>query len=84
MAKSRVRGQAQTNEGAVAAPPRLPTERPPIAFVRSETLEPSTARPKVRISLKSRAGQSSSFAAEGYREDWRGPCTRLTRTIRDA
>ena len=42
---------------------RPPPERPPIAFVGGETLDPSTARPKVRISRKSRAGQSSSFAA---------------------
>ena len=36
------------------SPPRLLPERPPIVFVRGETLEPSTARPKVRISRKSR------------------------------
>ena len=53
-AKGPTRGRAPANEGAVIAPdvspPRLPPERPPTAFVRSETLEPSTARPKVRIS----------------------------------
>ena len=58
-AKARARSRAMTNEGAVIAldvsPLRLPPERPPIAFVRGETLEPSTARPKVRISRKSRA-----------------------------
>ena len=41
-AKGRTRGRAPTNEGAVSAPdvspPRLQPERPPVAFVRGETL----------------------------------------------
>ena len=41
------------------SPPRLPPERPPTVFVRGETLEPSTARPKVRISRKSRRAFSN-------------------------
>ena len=53
------RSPAPTNEEAVIAPdvspPRLPPERPPTAFMRGETLEPSTARPKVRVSHTSRA-----------------------------
>ena len=53
-AKARARSRAMTNEGAEqtpdVSPPRPPPERPPIVFVRGETLEPSTARPKVRIS----------------------------------
>ena len=57
-AKARARRQAMTNEGAEQTPdvlpPRPPPEGPPIVFVRGETLEPSTARPKVRISRKSR------------------------------
>ena len=57
-------------EGDVIAPdmspPRIPPERPPVAFVRRETLEPSTARPKVRISRKSRAVQSSSSSTDEY------------------
>ena len=64
-AKGRTRGQAPTNEGAVIAPdvspPRLPPEKPPIAVVRGETLEPSTARPKVRISRRSPAVWSSFY-----------------------
>ena len=62
-AKGPTRGRAPANEGAVIAdvsPPRLPPERPPTAFVRSETLEPSTARPKVRISRRSRVKFLSS------------------------
>ena len=43
-AKGRTRGWAPTDEGAVIAPdvspPCLPPEKPPIAFVRGETLEP--------------------------------------------
>ena len=61
--KGRTRGRVPTNEGTVMAPdvppPSPPPERPPSAFARGETLEPSTARPKVRISRKSRAVQSS-------------------------
>ena len=52
-AKARARSRAMTN-GAEQTPdvslPRPPHERPPIVFVRDETLEPSNARPKVRIS----------------------------------
>ena len=36
-------GAEQTHD---VSPPRLPPERSPIVFVRGETLEPSTARPK--------------------------------------
>ena len=53
-AKGRTRGRRRRMKDDVS-PPRLPSERPPTAFVRGETLEPSTARPKVRISRKSRA-----------------------------
>ena len=57
-AKARARNRATTSEGAESAPdkspPRLPPERPPMVFERGETLEPSAARPKVRISRKSR------------------------------
>ena len=56
-AKARARSRATTSEGAEAAPdmspPRLPPERPPMVFVRGETMEPSTARPKVPISRRS-------------------------------
>ena len=56
-AKARARSRAMTSEGAEqtphVSPPRPPPERPPIVFVRGETLEPSTARPKVRISRNS-------------------------------
>ena len=67
-AKGRTRGRAPTN-GAVSAPdvspPRLQPEGPPIAFVKGETLVPSTARPKVQISRESPASvQSSFFSAE--------------------
>ena len=64
--RGRTRGRAPTNEGAVSAPdvspPCLQLERPPIAFVRGETLAPSTARLKVRISRKSPASLQSSFS----------------------
>ena len=57
-AKARARSREMKSEGAEQTPdvslPRLQLERPPMVFVRSETLEPSTARPKVRISRKSR------------------------------
>ena len=66
-AKGRTRGRAPTNEGAVSAPdvspPCLQPETPPIAFVRGETLAPSTARLKVRISRKSPASVQSSFSS---------------------
>ena len=45
------------------SPPRLQPEGPPIAFVRGETLVPSTARPKVPISRKSPASVQSSFSS---------------------
>ena len=48
-AKARARSREMMSEGVEqtpdASPPR-PLERPPIVFVRGETLEPSTARPK--------------------------------------
>ena len=57
-AKAPARSREMMSEGAEqtpdVSPPRLPPERPPTVFVRGETLEPSTARPKVRISRKSR------------------------------
>ena len=57
-AKARARSREIFNVGAEETPdvstPRPPPERPPMVFVRGETLEPSTARPKVRISRKSR------------------------------
>ena len=57
-AKARARSREVMSEGAEQTPdvssPRQQLERPPIVFVRGETLEPSTARPKVRISRKSR------------------------------
>ena len=57
-AKARARSREMMSEGVEqtldVSPPRLPPERPPIVFVRGETLEPSTARPKVRRSRKSR------------------------------
>ena len=56
-AEARARCREMMSEGAEqtpdASPPRPPPERPPTVFVRGETLEPSTARPKVRISRKS-------------------------------
>ena len=55
-AKGPTRGRAPANEGAVIAdvsPPRLPPERPPTASA-------STARPKVRISRRSRVKFLSS------------------------
>ena len=60
--KSKAKGWARSwemlSEGAEqtpdVSPPRLQPERPPIVFLRGETLEPSTARTKVRISRKSR------------------------------
>ena len=49
-ARARARSWAMTNEAAEqipdVSPPRPPPERPPILFVRGETLEPSTARPE--------------------------------------
>ena len=49
----------------LVSPPRPPPEGPPVAFVRGETLEPSTARPKVRISRKRPVVQSSFSSTEG-------------------
>ena len=57
-AKARARSREMMSEGAEqtpnVSPPRPPPERPPTVCVRGETREPSTARPKVRISRKSR------------------------------
>ena len=57
-AEARARSREIMSEGVEqtpdVSPPRLPHEMPPIVFVRGEALEPSTARPKVRISRKSR------------------------------
>ena len=53
-AKARARIREMMNEGVEqtpdVSPPRLQPKRPPIMSLRGETLEPSTARPKVRIS----------------------------------
>ena len=68
-AKAQARSREMMSEGAEqtpVSPPRPPPERPPIVFVRSETLEPSTARPKVRISRKSRP-QSIGDPAQEWR-----------------
>ena len=55
------------SEGAEAAPdmspPRLPPERPPMVFTRGETMEPSTARPKVRTSRRSRPREAEEVAS---------------------
>ena len=52
------RSREMMNEGVEqtsdVSPPRLQPESPPIVFLRGKTLEPSTARPKVRISQTSR------------------------------
>ena len=57
-AKALARSREMMSEGAEqtpdVSPPRLQPERPPMVFVRGETLEPSAARPKVRRSRKSR------------------------------
>ena len=57
-AKGRARSREMMSEGVEQTPdvsaPRPQPERPPMVFVRGETLKPSTARPKVRISRKSR------------------------------
>ena len=57
-AKARARNREMMKEGVEqtpgVSPPRLQPERPPAVFLRGETLVPSTARPKVRISRKSR------------------------------
>ena len=72
-AKARARSRATTSEGAEAAPdmspPRLPPERPPMVFARGETMEPSTARPKVRISRRSRpreADKPDALSSAGH------------------
>ena len=71
-AKAQARSQAMTNEGAEQTPDvslsRPPPERPPIVFERGETLEPSTARPKVRISRKSRPRNAEEIIGASAQE----------------
>ena len=71
-ANARARSRAMTNEGADQTPDvsplHPPPERPPIVFVRGETLEPSTARPKVRISRKSRPRNAEEIVGDPAQE----------------
>ena len=71
-AKARARCPAIMNEGVEQTPdvppPRPPLERPPIVFVRGETLEPSTARPKERISRKSRPRNAEEIIGDPPQE----------------
>ena len=71
-AKARARSRAMTNEEAEQTPdvslPRPPPERPPIVFERCETLEPSTARPKVRISRKSQPRNAEEIIGASAQE----------------
>ena len=73
-AKARARSREMMSEGAEqtpdVSPPRPPLERPPIVFVRGETLEPSTARPKVRKSMEKQTAKR--------RGDYWGPYARRT------
>ena len=64
------KSKAKARGAPDVSPPRPPPERPPDVFVRGETLEPSTARPKVRISRKSRLGDAEETIV--------APCARMT------
>ena len=70
-ANARASSRATTSEGAEAAddtsPPRLPPERPPMVFTKGETMEPSNARPKVRISRRSRPREAEEVASSPTR-----------------
>ena len=66
-AKARARSREMMSEGVEqtpdVSPPRLQSERPPTVFVRGDTLEPSTARPKsANITEKSTAQYWGAFA----------------------
>ena len=69
-AEARARIREMMSEGAEQTPdvshPRPPPDRPPIVFLRGETLEPSTARP-----------QSANITEKPTADYW-GSCARMT------